>query len=118
MNRKKLSTKQKIKFRIRKKISGTAAEPRLTVYRSNAAIYAQLIDDEGGVTIASASSRQKDLSSQTGTKSELSKMVGESIGKKALDLGIKKVKFDRNGYIFHGRVKSVADGAREAGLEF
>lgn len=118
MNRKKLSTKEKIKFRIRKKISGTASEPRLTVYRSNAAIYAQLIDDEAGVTIASASSKQKDIGTQKGTKSEISKMVGESLAKKAGDLGVKKVKFDRNGYIYHGRVKAVAEGAREAGLEF
>ena len=110
--------RQKIRYRIRKKISGSAVTPRLSVFRSNADIYAQLIDDQTGTTLASASSRQKDILAQKVAKSEKSKMVGEQIPKKAVDLGIKKVVFDRGGYIYHGRVKAVADGAREGGLDF
>ena len=118
MSNNKSSARQKIRYRIRKKISGTATAPRLTVFRSNSDIYAQLIDDDNGVTIASASSRQKDILSQKAPKTDKSKMVGEAIGRKATELGVKKVIFDRSGYIYHGRVKAVADGAREAGLEF
>lgn len=118
MSNNKSSARQKIRYRIRKKISGTAAAPRLTVFRSNSDIYAQLIDDTNGVTIAGASSRQKDISAQKAPKIEKSKLVGEAIGRKAIELGVKKVVFDRSGYIYHGRVKAVADGAREAGLEF
>ncbi|MCP9750757.1 50S ribosomal protein L18 [Ferruginibacter sp. HRS2-29] len=118
MSNSKSSARQKIRYRIRKKISGTAAAPRLTVFRSNSDIYAQLIDDANGVTIAAASSRQKDISAQKAPKIEKSKLVGEAIGRKATELGVKKVIFDRSGYIYHGRVKAVADGAREAGLEF
>ena len=114
----KSKARQKIKFRIRRKISGTAAAPRLSVFRSNMDIYAQLIDDENGVTLASASSRQKDITAQTAPKVEKSKMVGSALALKAGELGIKKVIFDRNGYIYHGRIKGVADGAREGGLEF
>ena len=110
--------RQKIRYRIRKKISGSAVTPRLSVFRSNADIYAQLIDDQTGTTLASASSRQKDILAQKVAKSEKSKMVGEQIAKKAVELGIKKVVFDRGGYIYHGRVKAVADGAREGGLDF
>ena len=114
----KTSARQKIRYRIRKKISGTSSIPRLTVFRSNSDIYAQLIDDNNGTTIAAASSRQKDITAQKAPKIDKSKMVGEAIAKKAVELGVKKVVFDRSGYIFHGRVKAVAEGAREAGLEF
>jgi large subunit ribosomal protein L18 len=114
----KSSARQKIRYRIRKKVSGTASIPRLTVFRSNADIYAQLIDDNNGTTIAAASSKQKDIAAQKTHKTEKSKMVGESIAKKAVELGVKKVVFDRSGYVYHGRVKAVADGAREGGLDF
>lgn len=112
------TARQKIRYRIRKKISGTATKPRLSVFRSNADIYAQLINDDLGVTVASASSRQKDIAAQKGTKSEKSKMVGEAIARKAAELGLDTVVFDRGGYLYHGRVKAVADGAREGGLKF
>jgi large subunit ribosomal protein L18 len=119
MNAKQKSERRKrIRYNIRAKIAGEAAKPRLSIFRSNADIYAQLVDDINGVTIASASSRDKDISAQKGTKSEKSKLVGAAIGRKAVDLGVKKVVFDRGGYLYHGRVKSLADGAREAGLEF
>jgi large subunit ribosomal protein L18 len=114
----KSQARQKIRYRIRKKVNGTASAPRLTVFRSNADIYAQLIDDATGTTIAGASSRQKDIAAQKAPKVDKSKMVGESIAKKAVELGISKVVFDRSGYIYHGRVKAVADGAREGGLVF
>ncbi len=114
----KSSARQKIRYRIRKKISGTTGTPRLTVFRSNSDIYAQLIDDSTGTTIAAASSKQKDISAQKAPKTDKSKMVGEAIARKAVELGISKVIFDRSGYIYHGRVKAVAEGAREAGLVF
>jgi large subunit ribosomal protein L18 len=114
----KVSARQKIRYRIRKKISGSATKPRLSVFRSNKDIYVQLIDDANGTTIASASSRQKDIASQKTTKVEASKKVGEAIAKKSQELGIKNVVFDRSGYLYHGRIKAVAEGAREAGLEF
>src|SRR5690606_23390488 len=114
----KSTARQKIRYRIRKRVVGTPSKPRLSVFRSNTDIYAQLIDDANGATIASASSKQKDISAQKAPKTEKSKMVGEAIAKKAVELGIKQVVFDRSGYIYHGRVKAVADGAREAGLEF
>jgi len=110
--------KQKIRFRIRKKISGSSAKPRLSVFRSNSDIYVQLIDDDHGKTLASASSRDKDIRAQKGTKTEKSKLVGSAIARKAGELGIKQCIFDRGGNLYHGRVKAVADGAREAGLEF
>ena len=113
-----ISARQKIRYRIRKKISGSAAKPRLSVFRSNKDIYVQLIDDENGATLASASSRQKDIVAQTGNKVERSKMVGSAIAKKSEDLGIKDVVFDRSGYLYHGRIKAVAEGAREGGLVF
>ena len=118
MSNNKSSARQKIRYRIRKKISGSSSIPRLTVYRSNSDIYAQLIDDGSGHTIAAASSRQKDITAQKAPKIDKSKMVGEALAKKAVELGVKKVVFDRSGYIYHGRVKAVAEGAREAGLEF
>ena len=114
----KSSARQKIKYRIRKKISGAAVKPRLSVFRSNSDIYAQLIDDNNGVTIAAASSREKDIQAQKAPKIEKSKMVGAAIARKAGELGITTVVFDRGGYIYHGRVKAVAEGAREGGLVF
>jgi large subunit ribosomal protein L18 len=114
----KVSARQKIRYRIRKKISGSAVKPRLSVYRSNRDIYVQLIDDENGITLASASSRQADIAAQKTNKVEVSKMVGSAIAKKSEELGIKDVVFDRSGYIYHGRVKAVAEGAREGGLKF
>ena len=114
----KVSNKQKIRYRIRKKIAGTATKPRLAVFRSNSDTYVQLSNDDAGVTIASASTRDKDILAQKGTKSEKSKLAGAAIARKAVDLGIKEIVFDRGGNLFHGRVKAVADGAREAGLEF
>ena len=118
MSNNKSSARQKIRYRIRKKISGTSSIPRLTVFRSNSDIYAQLIDDNNGTTIAAASSRQKDITAQKAPKIEKSKMVGEAIARKAVELGVKKVVFDRSGYIYHGRVQALAESAREAGLQF
>ncbi len=112
----KTSARQKIRYRIRKKISGGAARPRLSVFRSNSDIYAQLVDDDNGVTLAAASSREKDIKAQKAPKIEKSKLVGAAIARKAGELGIKEVIFDRGGYIYHGRVKAVAEGARESGL--
>ena len=114
----KSNARVKIKYRIRRKISGVAAKPRLSVFRSNTDIYAQLIDDDNGVTLASASSKQKDIQAQKAPKTEKGKMVGAAIATKAKELGISTVVFDRGGYIYHGRVKAVAEGAREGGLEF
>ena len=114
----KTTRRQNIRYRIRTKISGTAQKPRLSVFRSNADIYVQLIDDVNAVTVAAASSRDKDITAQTGTKSEKSKLVGQAIARKAKDLGIETVVFDRGGNLYHGRVKAVADGAREGGLQF
>ena len=114
----KVSARQKIRYRIRKKISGSTQKPRLSVFRSNKDIYVQLIDDTNGTTIASASSREKDIAAQKGNKVEISKRVGEAIAKKSLELGIANVVFDRSGYIYHGRIKAVAEGAREGGLQF
>lgn len=108
----------KIKKRIRSKISGNGARPRLSVFRSNSEIYAQLIDDSTGKTIASISSLGKNSAKAKGSKSEKAKSVGTSIAKAAADKGIQEVVFDRNGYLYHGRVKAVADAAREAGLKF
>ena len=113
----KIERRQRIKFRIKKIVSGTAQKPRLVVFRSNSEIYAQIIDDTKGVTLVAASSRDKDLKA-TGTKTEKAKQVGEAIAKKALAAGIETISFDRGGYLYHGRVKSLAEGAREGGLKF
>ncbi|PQJ79185.1 50S ribosomal protein L18 [Polaribacter porphyrae] len=110
----KLERRARIKRRIRKIVSGTAAKPRLTVFRSNKEIYAQLVDDVNGVTLASVSSRDIKAS----TKAEASAAVGKSIAEKATKVGVETVAFDRNGYLYHGRVKVLADAAREAGLKF
>lgn len=114
----KLERRQKIRYNIRKKIAGTAQKPRLSVFRSNADIYVQLIDDTTGVTLAAASSREKDIAAQKLPKVEKSKLVGAAIARKAKELGVETVVFDRGGNLYHGRVKSVADGAREGGLKF
>ena len=110
----KIERRNKIKTRIRGKISGTAQRPRMTVFRSNKQIYVQLIDDLAGRTLAAASSK----GIEEGTKSEIAAAVGEKIAQKALEAGINEVVFDRNGYLFHGRVKSLADAARKGGLKF
>ncbi len=114
----KVSARTKIRHRIRRKISGSGSKPRLSVFRSNNDIYVQLINDENGTTIAAASSREKDIAAQKVNKVEKSKLVGAAVARKASELGIKDVVFDRGGYIYHGRVKAVADGAREGGLQF
>jgi large subunit ribosomal protein L18 len=114
----KSQRRDRIKKRIRKVISGTTSSPRLSVYRSNTDIYAQIIDDSTGKTLLAASSRDKDLSSSKGTKSEISKLVGKHVAEKAKEKGIEVVVFDRGGYLYHGRVKSLAEGAREGGLKF
>lgn len=106
----------RIRRGIRKKISGSALKPRLSVFRSNTGIYAQLINDETGVTIASTSSVE--LKTEKGTKSQISALVGKKLAEKAVAAGIKDVTFDRGGYLYHGRVKALADGAREGGLNF
>jgi large subunit ribosomal protein L18 len=108
----------RIKNRIRKIVSGTEARPRLSVFRSNKEIYAQIVDDVTGTTISAASSRDKDISSAKGNKSELATLVGKAVAEKALKAGIDTISFDRGGYLYHGRVKSLAEGAREAGLKF
>jgi len=110
--------REKIRYRIRRKISGTAEKPRLSVFRSNTAVYLQLIDDESGKTITAASTRDKDITAQTGTKSQKAKQAGAAIARKAAELGVTKAVFDRGGYLYHGRVKAAADGAREGGLQF
>jgi len=106
--------RNKIKTRIRGKVSGTAERPRMTVFRSNKQIYVQLVDDLEGKTLVSASSK----GIEEGTKSEVAAKVGQAIAEKALAAGITEVVFDRNGYLFHGRVKSLADAARNGGLKF
>ncbi|WBL21850.1 MULTISPECIES: 50S ribosomal protein L18 [unclassified Zunongwangia] len=108
----------KIRKRIRKNISGTESRPRLSVYRSNKEIYAQIIDDVAGKTLASASSRDKDVKDATGTKSEIANLVGKSLADRAKQSGVETVSFDRGGYLYHGRIKSLAEGAREGGLKF
>ena len=119
MNPKVKSVRRKnIRHRIRRKISGLGNKPRLSVFRSNTDIYVQLIDDTKGVTLAAASSKDKDVVAHKGNKVDKSKLVGSAIARKATELGIKDVTFDRGGYLYHGRVKSVADGAREGGLIF
>lgn len=115
---KKVVRRQKLRWRIRAKISGTAQKPRLSVFRSNNDIYAQLIDDVNGLTLAAATSRQKDIAAAGGTKTEKAAMVGKALAEKAKSLGLTACVFDRGGYLYHGRVKSLADGAREAGLIF
>ena len=118
MKSKKTLRRNRIRFHIRKQLKGTAERPRLSVFRSNKDIYVQLIDDINGVTLASASSREKDLQNSKGKKVEVSKTVGKNLAEKAVGAGIKTVVFDRGGYLYHGRVKALAEGAREGGLQF
>ena len=113
----KSERRQRIKFRIRKIVSGTASNPRLSVFRSNKEIYAQLVDDTNGTTLLAASSRDKEVSEKV-TNVEKAVAVGKLIAEKALKAGIENVTFDRGGYLYHGRVKSLAEGARAAGLKF
>ena len=112
----KSERRQRIRFRIRKIICGTVTNPRLSVFRSNKEIYVQLIDDVNGVTILSASSREKEVGK--GTNIDVASAVGKLVAEKALKAGIETVTFDRGGYLYHGRIKSLAEGARAAGLKF
>jgi len=114
----KVIRRQKIRYNVRKSVSGTAERPRLSVFRSNKDIYVQLIDDVAGKTLVSASSKDKDIKAQKATKVALSNLVGKAVATKAAAVGIKTVVFDRGGYLYHGRVKAVAEGAREGGLQF
>ncbi len=114
----KIERRTKIKMRVRKIVSGTADRPRMSVFRSNKEIYAQLIDDVKGVTLLTASSKAKEIAGKEGTKTEKAAMVGKLIAEKAVTAGITSVVFDRNGYLYHGRVKQLADSAREGGLKF
>jgi large subunit ribosomal protein L18 len=116
----KTMARLKRKKRIRKRIYGALDRPRLSVFRSSSHIYAQIIDDTKGETLVSASTLDKEYKQHpvTGKKQEIAKAVGVLLGKKAMDKGIKKVVLDRNGFLYHGRIKALSDGAREAGLEF
>jgi large subunit ribosomal protein L18 len=116
MQAKKVQRRRRIRYGIRKKISGTIEIPRLSVFRSNKAIYAQIIDDVAGHTLVASSSR--DLKDASGNKTEIAKLVGQDLAKKATEKGIATVCFDRGGYLYHGRVKALAEGAREGGLKF
>jgi large subunit ribosomal protein L18 len=114
----KVARRTRIKYGIRQKISGSAQKPRLSVFRSNTDIYAQLIDDTTGTTLAAASSKDKEVAAQKVNKTEKGKLVGAALAKKATALGLSTCVFDRGGYLYHGRVKAVAEGAREGGLNF
>ena len=114
----KADRRQRIKYRIRKRLSGSEGRPRMSVFRSNKQIYVQLVDDLSGKTLASASSKEKEIASQKVNKSEQAKLVGKRIAEIAKEKGIETVVFDRNGYLYHGRVKNLADAARESGLKF
>jgi large subunit ribosomal protein L18 len=114
----KSSRREKIKKRVRKVVSGTTECPRLSVFRSNKQIYAQIVDDSTGKTLVAASSKVATIADQKVNKVEQAKLVGKAIAEKATSAGIKSIRFDRNGYLYHGRVKSLAEGAREGGLQF
>lgn len=114
----KIERRKRIKMRIRKVVSGTTEKPRMSVFRSNNQIYVQLIDDTAGVTLLSASSRCKEVAGEKVNKIEQAKKVGKLFAERSLAKGISSVVFDRNGYLYHGRVKSLADAAREGGLKF
>ncbi len=118
MIKSKKDSRQKVRYAIRKKVSGTSEKPRLAVFRSNKQIYAQLIDDVAGNTIAAAASSDKSLEGKKVTKIEQAKLVGKLIADNAKTAGIDAVVFDRGGFLYHGRVKALADSAREAGLKF
>jgi large subunit ribosomal protein L18 len=110
--------RSRIKHRVRKIVQGTPGRPRMTVFRSCKGIYVQLVDDLSGRTLLAASSMEKALKDLKGNKTEIAKQVGKLIAEKAIQAGISNVVFDRNGYLYHGRVKSLADAAREGGLKF
>ncbi|WP_149274842.1 50S ribosomal protein L18 [Pareuzebyella sediminis] len=114
----KTERKQRIRRRIRKVSSGTAERPRLSVFRSNNDIYTQVINDVEGVTLVAVSSRDKEFEKAEGTKTEIANLVGKAVAEKCKKAGIETVAFDRGGNLYHGRVKSLAEGAREAGLKF
>jgi len=114
----KLDRRNKIRKRIRKDINGTEVRPRLSVFRSNKEIYAQIVNDVDGKTIVAASSRDKDVASKEVNKTEQATLVGKALAEKALKAGVETISFDRGGYLYHGRVKSLAEGAREGGLKF
>lgn len=116
-SRKEFSRKR-IKMRIRKDVNGTGDKPRMTVFRSCKEIYVQLIDDKQGRTLLAASSRDKGVAEQTGNKTDKAKMVGKLVAERAIEQGVQQVVFDRNGYQYHGRIKALADAAREGGLKF
>ena len=111
-------TRKKRHARVRTKLSGTAARPRLNVFRSNKHIYAQLIDDVNGVTLASASTLEKDLTVESSSNTDAAVKIGELVAKRAVEKGVTEVVFDRGGYLYHGRVQALADAARENGLQF
>lgn len=115
---KKMDRRQRLKYHIRKKVSGTVERPRLSVYRSNTNIYVQVIDDEKGVTLASASSLELSEGARLNTNASAAAEVGKKVAERAKEAGVTKVVFDRNGYLYHGKVKALADGAREGGLQF
>jgi large subunit ribosomal protein L18 len=114
----KNASRKKRHARVRAKLSGTAARPRLNVFRSNKHLYAQLIDDMSGVTLASASTMEKDLNLESTSNVDAAKLVGELVAKRAVEKGISAVVFDRGGYLYHGRIQALADAARENGLQF
>jgi large subunit ribosomal protein L18 len=114
----KNASRKKRHARVRAKLSGTAARPRLNVFRSNKHIYAQIIDDMSGVTLASASTIEKDLNLESTSNLDAAKLVGELVAKRAVEKGITAVVFDRGGYLYHGRIQALADTARENGLQF
>jgi large subunit ribosomal protein L18 len=114
----KNASRKKRHARVRAKLSGTAARPRLNVFRSNKHLYAQLVDDMSGTTLASASTMEKDLNLESTSNVEAAKLVGELVAKRAVEKGITAVVFDRGGYLYHGRIQALADAARENGLQF
>ena len=114
----KTDRRERLRFRIRKTVSGTTQRPRLAVFRSNKEIYAQIIDDVNGVTITAASTRDKEIDASKSNKIDAAKLVGKAIAEKAIKAGVESITFDRGGYLYHGRIKSLAEGAREGGLKF
>jgi large subunit ribosomal protein L18 len=114
----KTERRQRIKSRIRKVVNGTSERPRLAIFRSNKEIYAQIVDDTTGKTLVAASSRDKDITAEKGTRIEVAALVGKAVAERAKKAGIETISFDRGGYLYHGRVKSLAEGAREGGLKF
>ena len=118
MKQSKTQRRFRIKRRLKATVSGTSDQPRMSVFRSNKEIYAQIINDETGETLAAASSRDKDVTGKGSSKTEQAGLVGKLIADKALAVGVTSIRFDRGGYLYHGRVKSLAEGAREGGLKF